>query len=94
MDERSGISAYPVGALMDWLAWRSLPRIARMAWRMYRHGGRRALRNYFNGYLAEWHYPPEGVNHYRCGRGWTKRAAIRRLGVHLAESNLRPERVS
>lgn len=88
MNEQSGIEAYPVGLLSDIKSrrvWRGIrgdlfPQIKRRKWR--------AVRNYFNGYLAEWHYPPEAVRHYRCGRGWTKRAAIRRLGIHIAKSNV------
>jgi hypothetical protein len=34
----------------------------------------RAIRNTFNGYLAE----HGGYHHHSAGRGWTKRAAIRR----------------
>lgn len=52
----------------------------------------RAVRNYFNGYLAEWHYPPEDMRHTRCGRGWTKRLALRSLGIHIAKSNHGPYR--
>lgn len=89
-DGRSGIGIYPVGLLWDIKRKRVvasirgylIPQIKRRNWR--------AVRNYFNGYLAEWNYPPEGVNHSRCGRGWTKRAALRSLGHHLAESNLHP----
>jgi hypothetical protein len=88
--EQSGIEAYPVGLLSDIKhrrVWRGVrgyvvPQMRRRNWR--------AVRNYFNGYLAEWHYPPAEVTHTRCGRGWTKRAAIRRLGIHIAESNTLP----
>jgi hypothetical protein len=88
--EQSGIEAYPVGLLSDikrrrvWRGVRGyvIPQMRRRNWR--------AIRNYFNGYLAEWHYPPAEVAHTRCGRGWTKRAAIRRLGIHIAESNTLP----
>jgi len=47
----------------------------------------RAIRSQFNGYLAEWDYPPEGMLHNRCGTGWTRRTAIRRLGTHIARLN-------
>ena len=46
-----------------------------------------AIRNQFNGYLAEWDYPPEGMLHNRCGAGWTRRGAVRRLGTHIARLN-------
>lgn len=85
--ESSHISTYPVGLLADLKGHRKpktaidylLYQIKRRNWR--------AVRNYFNGYLAEWHYPPEGMLHYRCGKGWTRRAALRRLGKHIIESN-------
>lgn len=47
----------------------------------------RALGNEFNGYLAEVNYPPEGLRHSRCGHGWTRRRAVRRLGQYLAADN-------
>lgn len=37
----------------------------------------RAVRNSFNGYLAEPYEFPPGL--HRCGRGWTQRAAVRSL---------------
>ena len=50
----------------------------RKEWRYLRHqiGARnwRAVRNSFNGYLAEHDNHP-----HNCGRGWTRRAAIRRV---------------
>ena len=92
MSDWAGISAYPVGALSDWKAGRTVGYIACSAWKRAKARNWRALRNYFNGYLAEWHFPPDGLRHSRCGRGWTKRAAIRRLGVLLAHENLRAEK--
>jgi hypothetical protein len=48
----------------------------------------RALRNSFNGYLAEIDYPhypiSRAVGH--CGRGWTRRAAIRSLRRHVTRT--------
>ena len=41
----------------------------------------RAVRSYFNGYLAEVSY--SDLPHTRCGRGWTKRAALSSLGRRL-----------
>lgn len=88
MTEESFIEAYPVGLLRD-IKRKSLSYgLKRYLWVQVRRRNWRAVRNYFNGYLAEWHYPPEGMRHHKCGRGWTKRAAIRRLGVHIAFSNL------
>ena len=86
--EIQGIETYRVGLFSDIKRKRVLrglkgyliPQIKRKNWR--------AVRNYFNGYLAEWHYCPEGVVHSKCGKGWTRRAALRSLGRHLVESNL------
>ena len=81
-----GIGTYPVGLLSDIKAHKvkyGMKMTLRSAW----EGNWRAVRNHFNGYLAEWHYPPE-IRITRCGRGWTRRAAIRRLGKHIARENL------
>jgi hypothetical protein len=88
MTEQSGIEAYPLGILSDIKRRRVRYGIRNYLIPQVRGRNWRAVRNYFNGYLAEWHYPPAGMRHSRCGRGWTKRAAIRRLGIHLAENNL------
>lgn len=94
-DRFTGISIYPVGVLRALkMTTRSrdpryLHREANYLRRRIAARNWRAVRNSFNGYLAEWDYPPEGVNHHRCGRGWTKRAALRRLGIHLAFSNVK-----
>lgn len=86
--EEHGIGTYPVGMLSD-IKRRNLkyglknyliPQIQKRNWR--------AVRNYFNGYLAEWHYPPEGLIHGRCGTGWTRKAARRSLGRHIVSQNL------
>lgn len=94
MAERSGIEVYPVGFLRDWKKltrskkhkmkhpWKTFFRWFKQRW--YR-------RSYWNGYLAEWHYPPYGMKHYKTGRGWTKRAAKRRLGNHIVKMNLLEE---
>ncbi|QDK01957.1 hypothetical protein SEA_VIBAKI_77 [Arthrobacter phage Vibaki] len=87
MNPESHISTYPVGLLRDLKQRRKLRtgfgylryQIERRNWR--------AVRNYFNGYLAEWHYPPEGMLHHRCGKGWTRRAALRDLGRHIISAN-------
>ena len=85
--DRSEITTYPVGLLSD-IKRRRVRQGLRYALGRAKDGNWRAVRNYFNGYLAEWDYPPAGMRHYRCGRGWTRRAAIRRLGIHIAQSNL------
>lgn len=91
--EHSGIEAYPVGLLADIKQGRLKYGLKSLRGRVVRRDWR-SVRNYFNGYLAEWHYAPEGVNHYKCGKGWTKKRAIRRLGIHLAESNLLEKNVN
>lgn len=87
-NENSHISTYPVGLLHDLLEIRARVKhsVAYLVYQLKRRKWREA-RNYFNGYLAEWHYPPEGVLIHRAGRGWTRRAAVRRLGVHIATVN-------
>lgn len=88
MSEEHGIGTYPVGLLAHMKRRRIrngirhylIPQIKRRNWR--------AVRNYFNGYLAEWHFPPEGFIHGRCGTGWTRKAALRSLGRRIVEQNL------
>ena len=81
------ISTYRVGLLSDLKNRRKWRTIRGYLFYQIEMKNWRAVRNYFNGYLAEWHYPPAGVVHYRCGRGWTRKAAIRRLGIHIATVN-------
>lgn len=52
---------------------------ARYLRRQAKDGDWRAVRNSFNGYLAE--HPARGT---RCGHGWTRRRALRDLHGHLA----------
>lgn len=89
-DER-GIGTYPVGVLAALLS-HDRKRALRKEWRYMRNqakrGNWRAVRNCWNGYLAEWHYPPEGLIHGRCGTGWTRKAALRSLGKHIVAQNL------
>jgi hypothetical protein len=96
------VDTYRVGFLYDvWFLWRRLtlrqPRRLGPydvgAWRSFlyglrtgtieriREGNWRALRNYFNGWLAE---HPDGQS--SAGRGWTQRAALRRLRRIRGES--------
>lgn len=90
MDEHQ-IIVYPVG----WLAafcnpngheeirgeWRRMvDAIRKRRWR--------AVRNMFNGYLAEVQH--SSMLHTRCGHGWTKRRALSDLGRHLGEMNAAP----
>ena len=77
-----GIGTYPVGLLADLKHHKVNPGFKYViGWA--KGGNWRAVRNYFNGYLAEWHYEPEGVRTVRCGRGWTRRAA-RRVSVRTS----------
>lgn len=91
MSDEHGIGTYPVG-VMDVICggrdWRSE---VRYLWHQARRGNWRAVRNSFNGFLAEWHYPPTdpAFNHPRlCGRGLTRKAALRRLGRNIVAVNL------
>lgn len=97
-NEASGIETYRVGLFADLFALKinlALRRAEgtdsqRHPWRWFLRSFLRSWRrrSYWNGYLAEWHYCPVGVVHSRCGRGWTRRAALRRLGAHIVGSNL------
>jgi hypothetical protein len=42
----------------------------------------RALKNTFNGYMAEPTPWPDGIGLTRCGSGWTKARALRSLRRH------------
>ena len=66
---------YPVGLLSD-IKRRRVRRGVSSFLIGYCIRGRRwrSARNYFNGYLAE----HEGC-HHNAGKGWTKRAAVRRV---------------
>ncbi len=90
MSETHGIETYAVGLFLD-LRRRSLRGGLRYVARQVKRREWRAVRNYFNGYLAEWHYAPEGVIVWRCGRGWTRKAALRSLGKRIVEANLSPK---
>lgn len=74
------VDVYPVG----WLEACKSRRL-RAEWRYFkrwaREGNWRAVRNSFNGYLAEHDGHP-----HNCGRGWTKRAAVRRVNALCAAS--------
>jgi hypothetical protein len=87
------VDVYPVGALDDLIHLRGILR--RYGWRAARSRVRfilttltrrvrrrqwRAVKNYFNGYLAEPAPFPDGMR--RCGSGWTHRRALRSLRRH------------
>lgn len=81
----AGPEVYPVGLLRDlrqFALGMHRPRAARrlrlaLAYPVHlaMDGNWRAVKNYFNGYLAEPAEFPPGVS--RCGSGWTKRRARR-----------------
>jgi len=65
-------SLYPVGWL-EAVKHRKVRREWRYMVRQIKARNWRAVRNTFNGYLCEHDGHP-----HNCGRGWTKRAAVRR----------------
>jgi len=90
--ENTAISVYPVGILQHALQiWHRKKAGQAANWRwhagMFRQQWRN--RNYWNGFLAEVDYPPAGLTHTMCGRGWTRRAAARDLGYKLWKDNQR-----
>ena len=87
MSDERGIGTYPVGLLDDIQRGRARYGL-RYVWDQAKAREWRSVRNSFNGYLAEWHYPPNGLSLSRCGRGWTRAAARRSLGRHIVEANL------
>ena len=87
MTNHPHISTYPVGILSDFKAGRLRGGIENYLLYQIKARNWRAVRNYFNGYLAEWHYAPEGVNLTMCGKGWTRKAALHSLGRHIIEAN-------
>ena len=62
-------------------AWRILRQRWQYTTRQAKRGNWRAVRQSFNGYLAE--HPTRGT---RCGTGWTRRRALNSLARHLDES--------
>lgn len=84
------ISVYPVGVMSVLLTLRhSPPSHWNLRWhaRNFRTHWRR--RSYWNGFLAEVDYPPAGLIHTTCGKGWTRRSAARDLGLQLWKDNRR-----
>jgi hypothetical protein len=72
------MDVYPVGWLQAWKSgprrWNHLKREWRSVVYWARRRNWRAVRNTFNGYLAEHEH-----GGHNAGRGWTKRRAIRRV---------------
>lgn len=85
MNEIPRIDVYPVGLLHDIKHRRRVKHIFGALCYRIQHRNWRSVRNYFNGYLAELAY--SDLRHTRCGRGWTKRAALSDLGRHLGSEN-------
>ena len=90
----TAISVYPVGMMAMLLSLRSAithRSLGYFTWRWHARGFARDWRNrnYWNGFLAEVDYPPAGLTHTRCGRGWTRRRAARSLGLQLWKDNQR-----
>lgn len=86
--QRTTISVYPVGFMSVLLRFRhGSPKRWNLRWvaRDIRTHWRR--RSYWNGFLAEVDYPPAGLLHTRCGKGWTRKAAVRDLGIQLWKDN-------
>lgn len=65
-------------------AWKFLRQQWLYCVRQARRRNWRAVKNQFNGYLAE--HRTRGT---RCGHGWTRRRALRDLYRHLAEVTAR-----
>lgn len=83
--EISGINVYPVGLLKD-LKQKKIHRI--IGFFVESLLNRTWRKNYFNGYLAEWYYPPAKFEGLSAGHGWTKKQALRSLGDLIVEANL------
>ncbi len=83
---RLEVDVYPVG-FRSARTQAHFKQQVRYAWRHIQRREWRALRNSFNGYLAEVNNTPPEVSFTRCGRGWTERAALRRLQRMLRRDN-------
>ena len=73
MDDSPRIDVYPVGLLSDLKRGRLRYGIKHYLWHQIKRQDWRAVRNYFNGYLAE----HDGC-HHNAGRGWTQHRAMGR----------------
>jgi len=63
------VDIYAVGFLRDFKLWRNGKRSLKQSWFWFKKSWYR--KSYWNGYLAE------SDNKPRCGKGWTKAAAMR-----------------
>lgn len=90
------VTIYPVGLLQHWqhfvhtpdrkAARRRLRNDLRYPLRQARARNWRAVKNYFNGYLAEHH-----TLGTRAGHGWTRGRAYRDLARHLHRDPRNPQ---
>lgn len=95
MDEPRGIETYAVGFFRDvGDLYRRVKHKQKELhpWKAFFYWFVRSWnrKNYWNGYLAEWHYPPDGVHIHMTGHGWTRKRALRRMGKYLVRDNLSP----
>lgn len=79
------VQVYPVGLLRDLKDNRVLYGLGYLR-RQLRAGNLRAVRMYFNGYLAELKNVPAEWGAISLGHGWTKNRAIRDLTHNVANS--------
>lgn len=78
---------YPAPAKIRVHACRTVRYELRTNIRQIKHRKWRALKNTFNGYLAEPLEFPPGDYRRRCGTGWTKRRALRSLERRLPSAD-------
>lgn len=77
--EHGDVHIYAVGFLRDFLMLKNGQRSFKHTWSWFKESWKR--RNYWNGYLAEPREMPMGI--HKCGKGWTKRAALRDWQLRL-----------
>ena len=86
MDEVRGITTYPVG-LLDDIKQRRVKSGMERLWYRVQDRKWRSVKAYFNGYLAEWGFPPAHIQHQEAGHGWTRQRAIKRLIRNIEREN-------
>lgn len=77
--QMAALDVYPVGLLRNWKQGRRWYGLRYLA-REIRLGQWHQARQTLNGYLAEAEVHVPGT--YRCGSGWTRRAAVRSWRKH------------
>lgn len=78
---------HPISPLGRKQAWRELRTEWRYTVKQIKRKKWRAVKNSFNGYLAEPEIFPPGDYRRRCGTGWTKDRALRSLHRRLPKAN-------